>query len=547
MRDETWTANEPDVPTDVDWPRDRQVTRRTILKTAGAGALALSGSSLLAACGGTGSTASGSGNPVRGGTLTVGMITAGSVESVNPWIAVNLPDIARIVNLYDGLFELDATGVKPSLAESAEPNSNATRWTIRIRDGVTFHNGAPLTADDVVYTIRGWLNPKNTNDASAIAPLIDGKGVRKRDRLTVEVPLLRPVAEFPSLAAFYASYVIPNNSTYHQLSSQPIGTGPFKFESFVPGKRSEFVANRDYWRAAPNVDKLVIDSSFTSDTARGSALQAHDIDTAPQLGYIQAKANASGGALRIGSAVGASYYAFAMNVTAQPFTDVRVRQAMRLLADRPGLVEGALNGYGTPGNDLLGHGMPYFASDLVRQQDVEQARALLKAAGQDGLNVTLDTSDIVDGAVQAATLFANQAKAGGVNVTVHQIDPADYFNSSAGYLKRPFSFTYTGGSDLTSLTYIWIQVGWSGCPFPETHFGNKQTDTLLFDAIGETNKEKATEKWHAYQELQFDQGGYLAFANPNYVDGYTLAVKGLDTTFAGWNDNFAYRKAWLQR
>ena len=121
-----------------------------------------------------------------------------------------------------------------------------------------------------------------------------------------------------------------------------------------------------------------------------------------------------------------------MAVDKAPFDDVRVRQAIKLLADRDQLVEVALSGFGQVGNDLFGRGLPFYDSSLPqRTRDVAKAKSLLAAAGHgNGLDITLQTSPASPGMVEAATLLAQQAKAGGVNITISQVDSSSYFDPS---------------------------------------------------------------------------------------------------------------------
>jgi peptide/nickel transport system substrate-binding protein len=526
----------------------RGITRRGVLKSGAAGAAAVSGASLLAACGGGGGGGANtgpSGKPVRGGTLTVAMISHGGSETMSVWQSQTNLDESRIFSLYDPLFEFDSDGINPALAESAEPNADATVWTFTLRKGVTWHDGTPLTADDLLYTIKNWVSPLNYYSAT-LAAIIDAKNARKRDRYTVEVPLLKPVADLPSFTSFYQAYVIKDGTKEKDFNSNPVGTGAFKFESFIPGKRSVFQANHNYWRPGlPYVDKLVIDSSYTQDSARLNAVEAGTADTAPAVDFGLSAANRSNKSYRISSAIGSSNYQFTMNLKTPPFDDVRVRQAMRLLADRQGIVNSALAGYGTPGNDLPGRGLKHFASDFHRERDVEQARSLLKQAGRQDLAVTLAASNIDPGLPDCATLYARNAADGGVNVNVKMVDPSVWYTAPAGYLKRPFSVGCPGaGDDVPSLSEYYLITMWSGAAYPETHFGNPRDDALLFDAIGELDPAKANDKWHEVQKVQFDSGGYLIFANQSYVDAYRNEVGGINATYAGPADGLQFRKAW---
>src|SRR4051812_35136227 len=259
---------------------DSALNRRDLFRRGALGAGALAAGQLLAACGGgssgaPGSTATpggpgtstgpaGGGTPVKGGTLRVGMLSQGTAETLAPPKALVQPDYVRQVNLYDQLFLPVPNGTAPGLATSAEPNRDATVWTLKLRDGITWHDGKPFTADDVVYTIKSWGSKESAYRAQATA-LIDLDNVRKLDPLTVRVPLRTAFAAFPSFTAWITALVIQDGTTNFD---HPIGTGPFKFGSFAPGRNSVFSANPDYWRGAPLVDELVVDSSFTDDAAR---------------------------------------------------------------------------------------------------------------------------------------------------------------------------------------------------------------------------------------------------------------------------------------
>ena len=162
-----------------------------------------------------------------------------------------------------------------------------------------------------------------------------------------------------------------------------------------------------------------------------------------------------------------------MAVDEPPFDDVRVRQAFRLIADRQALIDGALSGYGTIGNDLAGSGLPYYMEACRgARQDLDRARALLAEAGQENLEVTLHTSDIVPGFVEAATLFAEQAKAAGVTVNIKREAANAYFNTVLLYTKLPFAQSFWTYS---SLAAWYTQSLLSDAVWNETHFRDEAT------------------------------------------------------------------------
>src|SRR5262249_55955315 len=159
------------------------------------------------------------------------------------------------------------------------------------------------------------------------------------------------------------------------------------------------------------VDKLVVNSVFADENARLNALLSSAINIAPFLPPLIAKQVASSQHAKLLRSNSVVQYWFLMRVDKGPFADVRVRQAMKLIADRPALIHGAVGGYGTVANDLIGVDTQYYASDLPqRKQDIEKAKFLLKKAGREGFSFMLPTAAALPGFNPSATLFAQQAK-----------------------------------------------------------------------------------------------------------------------------------------
>lgn len=532
-------------------PNDRLWTPRTARNQSGpsrrgfvlGGLAATASMGLLSACSGDNAspTASG-GSPKKGGTLTMALITSGTAETIVPAGAVNTPDQFRVYNLYDTLFRLDANQtVVPSLAEEATPNADASVWTFRLRKGVTWHNGKPLTADDLVYTIGTWKSAKS-GGSGAVKPFIDFAKVKKVDGLTVEIPLLVSAAEFPSILTRQPLSVIPSGQSI-TTGGDHVGTGPFKLKEFKPGVRSIFTANESYWDGVPHVDTLVIDSSYQDETARLNALLSGAADLMPAMPFALASAQKGRGNVNVISATSPSCQSLVMNCQVKPFNDVRVRQAMKLILDREKMVDTLVSGYGKPGTDLAPYGAPNFADDLVPQYDPERARSLLKAAGQEDMIATIDTAAYQTGQVESATFFQQQAKAAGLKVRINKRDVSSYFNSPP-WLSYPFS-TDAYQTLVSSLTTFAVNLLWSKSPYNESHWATPESDKLLLDAMAETNPASAKDKWHAFQKLQFDTGGYVIWGNMDYVDGLAARVKGVSASPAGPLGGFRLHRAWL--
>jgi peptide/nickel transport system substrate-binding protein len=521
---------------------DSRISRSDFLKGA-AGIVGLSG--LLAACGGSGggsgasATTTASGAVHKGGTLRLGYVGAGTAETLNPNLGVTPIDQSRIQQLYDPLTILapDLT-TKPGLALEWTPNKDATEWEVKLRPGVTFHNGKPLTSQDVIYSIRLMSKP-----TSAALPFVSGINLNELKAVnstTLRIPLKFPDASLQTNFIYYNTWIVQDGE---KNFSHPVGTGPFKFESFTPGQQSLFSKNPNYWmHGEPYVDAIKI-SSISDDTARLNALLSGQIDAMAQLPYAQAKAHQATGDIVVLAAKAPQALVFYWDTTKPPFNDNRVRTAMKLIANRPQLVSDAISGFGTVGNDIIGKGLPFYNNSLPqRVQDTAQAKSLLKAAGQQNLRVTLKTSQIIPGFVESATLYAQQASAAGVNVALQQIPPDSYFNPSLQYLKLLFGQSQW---PVFSLKFFYLQALAENAPYNETHWHDPSWNALLFKAIGELDHAKAQSLWNQVQQIQYEQGGYMCWTNADYVDGVSKKVQALKPNPGGILGNHDFRTVWL--
>lgn len=484
------------------------------------------------------------GTPKRGGALRVGVITAGAAETIDPMVALNIPDFARVLNLFDLMFKQEAYGkVSAGLIEVAEPNADATVWNLRLRQGVVWHDGKDLTAEDILWTIqKSWGNESNYSNA-VLAKIVNFAGAKKVGPRDVQVPLHIGVADFPTIACAVNCLVVQEGTV---IGSKTVGTGPFVLDSFKPGSRSVFKANKSYWQEGkPYVDELVIDSSFSNEATRMNALLSGQIDIVPGVPPTLAQANAASGRIVIGNQPGPGWIGTMFRIDKEPFKDVRVRKALKLIPDRQVYVDTVFGGFASLGNDLGGMTNAYFAQDLVNPHDPDQAKSLLKAAGHEGLKLTLETSAVTPGMNETATIYAQQAKAAGVEIELKVVDPAVYFAPGQGIFERPYSITYFG-QGMNSLANFYVSALMAGGVYNESHFGSPEDDALLFAALAETDPAKAADKWHAVQKKHLEEGPYVIPANFNWVDGYGLNVRGVQTTAANNCDNYVFCGGWLE-
>src|SRR5215475_698970 len=473
--------------------------RRQFLRgLAATGALAGSGG-FLAACssGGGGSpgpssSPTGNGAPRRGGNLKVGLTGGSGSDTLDPHMGLTYLDTARAQSLYQPLLQLNTQAqAEFVLAEDISPHGSASEWIITLRKGITFHDGKPLTADDVIFTLRRIITGKLTGSNSLGA--IDVKNLKALDKHTVKVPMTTPYGSFlDQLAFWYYLYVVPVGFD----PKKPNGTGAFRYKSFTPGQNSVFTRNPDYWKAGlPYVDTLTI-IDFSDSASLQNALTTGVVHGAGALEGPQITAlKATSGIRTVVSHTGA-ITPFTMRVDQAPFNDVRVRQAMRLLVNRPQLITSALNGDATVGSDVSSPYDPNYDTSLHRVQDIAQAKHLLKQAGQENLTVQLVTSPVATGTVSMATVLQQQTKLAKVTINLKTVDPATFFDGN--YLRWTFS------QDFYNYSPYLAQVAKSllpTSPYNETHWHLPKYVSLYHQANATANASTRKQIEHEMQQI----------------------------------------------
>lgn len=525
----------------------RRLTRRTFLKASAVGAASVAAGPMLMGARGPQQQSTKAtllaATPKRGGTLRVGVVGGSSADSLNAENAVYDADICRVIQINETLLCYSPQyEVQPALLERVESSNGERTWILHLRHGIEFSNGKPFTSSDVVYTLQYVINPTNLAAGATRLAALSSSGIKALDTYTVQLTFdapYSPLADVLAEPGTAAIRVIPPGWNVHH----PIGTGPFKFQSFTPGVSSVFVRNDNYWRAPePYLDELIV-VDLTDDTARVNALLSGQVDCIEGVPNSQIRVVTSHSGLQVINSQTGSWNPITMRTDIAPFDDVRVRQAFRLLVDRPKMVAETLSNEGSIANDIFGrYDSAYDHALPQRARDVAQARSLLKKAGQEDLSVQIVTSAVNIGLVDQAEAFVSQLQASGIKISLLQTDPTTFFDRY--FLVSPLSQSYWA-------TRIYLLQAADSMeptsPYNETHWANAKWLKLVQEAYATPTGSKQTELIHAAQTIEWNEGGYINWGWYNIIDGTKKRVKGLVPDRSGFAlTTFGFRKVWLE-
>jgi peptide/nickel transport system substrate-binding protein len=500
------------------------ITREELLRRSAAAGIVLGAGGLTGLASAATPAAS---KPKRGGVFKVGVPGGGSTDFIDGQNIVTEPDIARLVSNFQGLAYFDESYTpRLLLAEEITPNKTASQWTIRVRDGVEFHNGKTLTADDVAYSVKRLTNAKLGLFGNAAFTNVNPNAIKKLDNRTVRLTLKRADATLLDSFAQYFNGVVPVG--YSPTSGRGkgplrfVGTNAYHVKSFTPGRESVHTRFPNYWGPAPYFDEVHI-INFGDPAARLNALLSGQVQAISSVPFAQVAQIKKRAGLKIYEAPSGAWDPITMRVDQDPFTDVRVRQAFKLLANRPQMVAQGIAGHGRVANDIFSPQDQCYAGDEFPQRhyDPEQAKSLLNAAGKSGLTLDMQTTDGDSGMVEVAQIFAQDAKAGGVTINVKVLDGGTFYGDQ--YLKWTLAVDFWG-----TRNYL-AQAALATLPtatYNETHFTNPKYAALAKQAQATVDLKKRCQIIKEMQHIDYVEGGLIIPWFKNQVSAYSAKVGG---------------------
>ncbi|MDH3473471.1 MAG: ABC transporter substrate-binding protein [Rhodospirillales bacterium] len=446
--------------------------------------------------------------PKKGGDFRQGLTGGSTSDVLDPAQTLD----SYMINVSSGQLRNNLTEIAPDgrligeLAESWEASDDAVTWTFKLRKGVEFHNGKSLDANDVVASFNHHRGEDTKSAAKGIVdPIADVKADGKD---TVVFTLKGGNADFPFLASDYHLTICPANDDGTMDWQSGVGTGGYVLERFDPGVNTVVKRNPNYWKEGRAFFDTVENLFIADAAARTNAVKTGEIHAMSNLDLKTVHLLQRDENIQVFPVNGNKHATLPMLTNVAPFDNNDVRLALKYAIDREELVQKILKGQGEVGNDHpVGPANIYRATPEElpqRPYDPEKAKFHLKKAGMDKLAVSLHLADSAfEGAVDAGQLYAESAKAAGIEIKVVR-EPNDGYWSNV-WLVKPWVASYWGGRPTED--WVFSQIYSSGADWNESKWENERFNKLLVEARAELDTKRRREIYVEMQRIVHEDCG----------------------------------------
>ena len=472
--------------------------------------------------------------PKKGGKYVMGTAHGSTTDSLDPGTHENGFMTATVFTYANHLFETDNTGqLVPELAESFEASKDATKWVIKLRKGVEFHNGKEMVAEDVIASLN---HHRGEDTKSAVKSLLEPiTEMKKTGTHEVTFTLSAGNADFPVIMSDYHLAIVPDFNGKADWEAG-FGTGGYIIDRFEPGVRATFKRNPNYFKSGrAHFDEVEI-IALVDTTARQNAVMTQEVHAINRVDPKTVHLLGRNPNISILEVTGTLHYTFPMRVTMTPFDNYDLRMAVKLSVDREALLNKILLGHGAMGNDHpISSSNPYH-NDVMPQRmyDPDKAKHHLKKSGFSG-TLDLGTSEAAfSGAVDAALLIKDSAAKAGLDVNVVR-EPKDGYWTNV-WNKKAWCACYWGGRPtedwMFTAAYLadgnWNDTDWRTGPAAD------KFNKLVIAARSELDTDKRREMYHECQSLVSDDGGALIPMFANHIHGVSKKIGHDEQVGGNW-------------
>lgn len=478
---------------------------------------------------------------VKGGTIKVGVQGGSSTDSLDPATATNSTAVVILRCWGDPLVELaEKGGLEPRLATEFRPSDDGATWTFKIREGVQFSDGRPLTAEDVLATFERHSGEETKSGALGLL-----RGIRSMrvDGMNFIVDLESPNADLPYLFTDYHLVIQPNGGK--DAPDAPIGTAAYMVKEHEAGVRTVFERNPNAWNEDIGHADVIEVITINDDTARTSALQSGQVHMINRVLPKVAGLVGRMPGVELKSTAGPGHYVFNMHANTAPFDNPDLRLALKYGINRQEMVDKILFGYGTVGNDSpINASYPLFKPlETQYAYDPEKAAFHYKKSGHSGPILLRTSENSFPGAPDASQLYQESLKPAGITLDIKR-EPNDGYWSQV-WNKKPFATAYWAGRATQDIMFSTAYL--STADWNDTRFINEGFDKLLIAARGELDEAKRTQMYYDMATMVHNDGGLICPMFNDYVDAVSDKLDGWRET-KGFDlmNSYAPQKMWLK-
>jgi peptide/nickel transport system substrate-binding protein len=477
--------------------------------------------------------------PRQGGHIRVASMSSSTADTLDPAKGALSTDYVRHNMLYSGLTQFDSNlRPLPALAEEIH-SDDQTLWTFKLRRGVQFHDGKPVTAADVVYSLGRHKDPALASKVKAIADQFADIKASAPDE--VQLRLTGPNVDLPAMLAVSHFLIVKDGTTDFRTA---VGAGPYRLKEFKAGVRTVVTRNPTYWKPGrPYVDEIEL-IGIPDETARVNALLSGDVHLIIAVNPRSTKRiNASPGHSVLETKSGL-YTNLIMRQDLAPTRDPNFVLAMKYLFDRELIRRALFRGYGTIGNDHpIPPGHRFYNAELPqRTYDPERARYHLQKAGLVGVRVPMYASPAAEGSVDMGSVLQEEAAKIGLKLAVNRVPGDGYWSNH--WMKHPLGFGNTNPRPTADLVFSLFYS--STAPWNESGWKNEKFDQLLVAARGEADEARRKQLYGDMQELVHNNCGVAIPLFISSLDGYDRRLKGYGTIPIGGLMGYSFAEyVWL--
>jgi peptide/nickel transport system substrate-binding protein len=470
--------------------------------------------------------------PVKGGAMKAAAWSSSTADTLDPAKASLSTDYVRCCSFYNRLIFLDQAGVpQMELAESIE-SGDAKTWTIKLKKGVTFHNGKDLSADDVIFSLKRHLDKATGSKVAAIASqMTDFKAV---DKNTVEVTLASPNADLPTILSMHHFMIAADGTTDFSSGN---GTGAFKCKQFTPGERSVGVRNPNYFKGGPNVDSFEF-FAIPDENARINALLSGDIHVAASVNPRSVRLLEGQNGFALSTTTSGTYTDLNMRMDMAPGNNRDFVEGMKYVVNREQIVKSALRGFGVVGNDQPVSPANFFHNAALKPKsfDPDKAKFHFQKAGVLGQTIEVITSEAPGSAIDIAMIVQATAAQIGMKLDMKRVPSDGYWSNY--WLKAPIHFGNINPRPTPDILFSLLYK--SDAPWNESRFSSEKFDKMLLEARGSLNQTRRREIYNEMQVLVSEEAGTIIPAYISNVDAITAKLKGLEPNPLGGMMGYAF-------